>query len=248
MSALSRWVKVGRVEHQHLQVAPIEWLRLYWVHLEHEVCYVQGLGHLCLPRIINTDLSLINIVGDARGTSSSLAQVVGGLDHVPLVLIPVELVEAPPERKTTDKGKDGDDGVVPHQKRILGQGDEGLSEGGGKGRHKEVDGHDERSQVGGGLGEGILETGDGGEDLGQTDQDIWDGLDPDIDWRWVVTSAGLVTARSKLVDIVLNNSCSHHCGGCEHETGENTLERSEVDVSLAERWIDDKVHERDHDD
>ena len=49
---------------------------------------------------------------------------------------------------------------------------------------EEEHGHHERSHVLRCLGERVLETGDGGEDLGDGDQDVGAGLGPNVDVNW----------------------------------------------------------------
>lgn len=94
------------------------------------------------------------------------------LEHVPLVLLGVEMPEVEPEGSTTDESDDSNDDIVPDEERVAGERGESLADGGGEGGHEEVDRHYERLHVVGGLGVGVLVRCDVGEDLTETDEDV----------------------------------------------------------------------------
>jgi len=91
------------------------------------------------------------------------------------------VTEAEPESDTTQEGEDGDDGVIPDKKGVLGKRGECLSNGSSKGAHEQIDRHDHGLHVGRSLGVGVLERGDICEDFGNTDEDIRQHLGPDVD-------------------------------------------------------------------
>jgi len=100
-----------------------------------------------------------------RGIGHHLAQILGLLDHIPVILLGVKVLKSEPEGSTTDKSNDGDNAIIPNQLRILRKRREGLADGRRKGRHEEVGGHDERLHVVGRLGEGVLIRSNVGEDF-----------------------------------------------------------------------------------
>lgn len=91
---------------------------------------------------------------------------------VELILDLVEVTELEVEAAATEEGKAGNAGVVPDQGRVTGEGGESLANGSGESSHKESDGLDHGTHVLGGLGKSVLEGGDGGEDLGEGDEDV----------------------------------------------------------------------------
>ncbi|CAH0027857.1 unnamed protein product [Clonostachys rhizophaga] len=186
-----------------------------------------------------------------------LSEVLGLLEHVPLVLVGVEVAEGEPESNTTNEGDAGDGGVVPDEEGVAGERHEGLADGGGDGAHEEVDAHDEGLHVLGGLGEGVLVGGDVGEDLGDTDEDVGQGLGPDVDGgggaglaRLGGLAVGDVPAAVgvHLVDVVLHDGGGDHGEGGDDETGGHTLDGGGGEADLAEAGVDDVVEDGDHDD
>jgi len=90
-------------------------------------------------------------------------------EHIELVILSVKLTELDPEDQATHSGEDAHGAVIPDKERVGGEGDEGLSESGRDGGHEKSESLDERAHVAGSFGEGILEGGDGGKDLGDGD-------------------------------------------------------------------------------
>lgn len=177
------------------------------------------------------------------------ALVRGSLEHVPLVLLRVEVVEAEPECETADKGDAGDDGVVPDQEGVGGEGNKGLADGGGNAAHEQVHTHDQGLHVLGGLGVGVLVGCDVGEDLRDTDQDVGETLSPDVDGgRVTVFTVGVVAAGAHLVDVVLHDGRGNHGQGGDDETSCHTLDGGEGDAKLAETGVQKVVDEGNHDD
>lgn len=186
-----------------------------------------------------------------------LANELGLLEHVPLVLVGVEVTEAEPEGTTTNKGNAGDSGVVPDQQGVIGQRSKGLANRGGNGAHEQVDTHDERLHVLRGLGVGILVGGDVGKDFGETNQDVGQALGPDIDGGGRAElllavdddgAVGVIAARALLVDVVLHDSGGNHGKRGNEETSGHTLDGGESDANLAETGVQEVVDEGNHDD
>lgn len=176
-----------------------------------------------------------------------LADVVGVGQHVKDVLVLVGRTLVDPEQDTTDESQDSNDTVVPHEQGVLGQRDKGLTDGVGERGHEVPVRGDERTHVLGSLGEGEFQTGDGGEDLGETDKHVGDSLGPHVDWRRVITAVHLVAAGARLVDVVLDNSCRDHSERGKHETECNALDGGEADAGLAERGVEEVVNDGDED-
>lgn len=175
-------------------------------------------------------------------------------DKVQLFFLSIEVANGDPEEDSGNTRDDGCDTVVPHQQGVSREGNEGLSESGRDGGHEEEDGHDQRTHILGGLGEGILKTGDGGEDLADGDQDVGSGLDPDIQLgdsqvSLVIQTLGCAcTTRAFLVNLVLDNSGPDHSQSTSQESGSDPLQRAEVDTHAPESGVDEGVKDGDQDD
>jgi hypothetical protein len=146
------------------------------------------------------------------------------------------------ERDTSDERDDGHTSVIPDQVGVGGKRSESLGEGGREGGGEELDGLDERPHVFGRLGEGVLEGGDGSEDLGNGDEDVDTGDSPDGEGGLVVGILVLVVAGG-LVDVVLKNGSPDHGEGSEDKTSGDLLDGGEADTALAEEGVDEGVHD-----
>jgi hypothetical protein len=198
------------------------------------------------------------------------------LDLVNLELLRVELAEVEPERDTTDEGEDGHDTVVPCAMRreekgekksvqrkeegerwqrtdeegVLRERKEGLAEGSSDSGGEETGSHNHRTHRLGRLGVGVLEGGDGGEDFGESDEDVGGSLDPDVETGnegLSLASGGLGTANRLLVDLRLDDSGAHHSECSAHEASEDTLDgfvRGKGRVSIEKRKKEEKGDER----
>lgn len=175
------------------------------------------------------------------------ADVRGVRNHVELVLLLVSAALMEPEEDTTAESEHGNGTVVPDEKGIFGDGGEGLAKSGGEGRHEVPVRSDERSHVLGRLGESELETRNGREDLGETDERVGRNLHPDADGGGVVALVHVGTARSLLVDFALDDAGGDHSRGSEDETKSHTLDGGEADTLLAEEWVQDVVNDGDED-
>ena len=171
---------------------------------------------------------------------------------VELILLAIKLIVGQPEADATNESQDRHDGIVPLQQGVLRQTNEGLADSRGEGVHEERDGLDQGAHVPGGLGEGVLEGGDRGKDLGDTAQHVGEGLDPDGDGRellvLVETVVGVLAAVAELVDVVLGDGGGDHGGACAEEPGRDALDRREFEAHSAEARVDEAVHDGDEDD
>lgn len=200
------------------------------------------LGH-GLRRGLRRELLL---VGDAETALDvlalrSVAELTGG-EHVELLVSLVSLVVGSVEEDADDEGDDGDGGVVPDEMRVVGKRGESLGEGSREGSGEALDTHDEGPHVLGSLGVGVLEGGDGCEDLRDGDKDVDTGDGPDVDGRLVVGVLGVVVAGG-LVHVVLENGSPQHGKSTEDETSGDLLDGREVDLVLAQEGVDVKIED-----
>lgn len=192
------------------------------------------------------------LCNDARISARTrlLSYICRGLQHVQGILLGVEFAEVEPEGNAAGGREHRHDAVVPHQQGVLRQGDETLGDGAGEGSHEQVDGHDEAAHVVWGLGECVFERGDGCHDFREADQHVRHGLHPHIDrgWARAVRISGVVAAGREPVDVHLNDARGDHGHTGQREPKSDTLDRCKVDAGLAERWVNDEVHQWDKDD
>lgn len=197
-----------------------------------------------MARLLVVVVLLAHSVGDGLGTRDF-----SGGEQVKLVLLLIEGAELEVEAGSADDGEDGGGGVVPDEERIVGEGSEREAEGGGNGVHEETDGLDHGAHVGGSLGVGVFEGGDGGEDFGEGDEDVGAGLGPDDDWGWLaVLAVGVFAALALFVDVELDDGGPDHTHGGDVVAGGDTLDGGEVKTHLAEGGVDDGIHDGDHND
>jgi len=153
-----------------------------------------------------------------------------------------------PEERSTNRRQDGNSSIVPHKQGILSKGDQSLPNGVGEGRHKVPVAGDERAHVPGSLGECILETGDRGEDLGETNKHVGDGLHPDSDGGLFFARVHVFAARALLIDVVLDDCGGNHGEGSHGESDGHALDGGEADAGLAEGGVEEIVDNGDEDD
>jgi hypothetical protein len=118
-----------------------------------------------------------------------------GLHGVHLIFLFVEVSEQDPEGDTGDGGSDADSSVHPDEFGIDGDGGKSDGESGTEGSLEQEHRHDERLHAGWRLGVSVFETGDGGEDLGEGNEDVRGGLPADVDGAGVGAS-GEIVART----------------------------------------------------
>jgi hypothetical protein len=161
---------------------------------------------------------------------------------VHLVLCIIEVVEQDPDGATSKERRHRQTNKHPLNRRVVQERVEGLSDGGSEGVGEQVHGLDEGLHAGWRLGVGILETGDGGEDLRETDEHVGSGLRGNVDVVSLVDTVDLVglaerlaEAGSGLVDVVLDDGGVHHGEGSDPETSNDTVDGRERNLGLAER-------------
>lgn len=160
------------------------------------------------------------------------------------------------EDDTAQERSAGQTDEHPQNGRVEGGRGQGLGEGGTEGVGEEVHGLDEGLHGRGSLGVGVLETGDGGENLRDTDEHVGRGLDGDVH---VVTvggavdlggsAEGVVVAGAGGVDQVLHDGGVHHGQRGDDETQGDTADGEEGDLQTAHEGVDDRLQQGDeHDD
>ena len=149
--------------------------------------------------------------------------------------------------------------IVPDQERVLSQRHKSLTDSRGESVREEVDTHNQTTHVLRRFAVSELKGRDTGTDFGKGNQAVRQGLHPDIDRsRAVDCFAGLVLpstlvdvvpwASRHFVDVGLQHASGHHGHGGDEDTHCDTLERREVDVSLAEAGVNDVVEDWNEDD
>jgi len=176
-------------------------------------------------------------------------------DGVQSSLSPIELEESQIEQSSNNDGSDGEGTEEPGELLLDVDRDESEVEGGGDGGLELREGHDERLHLLGSLGESVFQRGDGSEDLGDTDEDVRSGNDPNVDRSGVGETIGILTrgglvivARRRIVDELLENGGVQHGKSGDEETGVDALDRGEVDSHLPESGVDDLVEDGDEND
>ena len=162
-----------------------------------------------------------------------------------------------PEDDTGTEAGDTQPSVHPEQLGVDGGGREGYGEGRPERGRRQEQRHDERVHARGGLGEGVLEAGDAGEDLGEADEQVRGGLDGDVD---VVGRVGavllqgggaggdLLVARAGVVDHLLHSGRVRHGAAGEHEAPEDARYREHLEAQLVQRRVEDAVADGNEDD
>jgi hypothetical protein len=112
------------------------------------------------------------------------------------IFILIESTMREPEENTSNKGDDGEDGIVPRQERISGQGNEAFTDGVGDSSLEQCEGLDEGSHILRRLRESIFERGDGCQDLRDGDEDVGAALYP-VERQ----SDTLINSRTNLLNI-----------------------------------------------
>jgi hypothetical protein len=164
-----------------------------------------------------------------------------------LLLICRPLME--PEEDTTDESQDSHGSVIPHKQRVFGERDKSLTKSVRERRHEVPVRGDERSHILGCFGERELETGDGSENLRESDEHVRDGLCPHIDGRnLVVAIVHIFATRTLCVDEVLDDGSSDHGEGSQEESERDAFDGCKLDTSFAESWVQEVVHDGNEDD
>jgi hypothetical protein len=168
-----------------------------------------------------------------------------------LLLVRIVMAEESVEDDRSTRSEDGDARVHPKNLGVDENGDEGLVESGAESVGEEVDTLDEGLHRGRGFGVGVLEAGDGNEDLGQADEDVCGRLHGNVQIVWEGTipvhagraCAWRVVARSGRVDEVLHDGGVSHAYRGEAEANCDAHDGAQLDASLAENRVNDAVEE-----
>jgi len=196
----------------------------------------QLLGIICknLVLFINCPgLVVWNLLNILRDNNVTLGK------HIKLIFLLIQRSELEDEKTPTNERNHSKNAVVPDEERIAGKRVKSLGNGGGDGISEESDGLAERSHVSRSLGVGILQRGDGSEDLGESDEDVATSLNPNVEWGWVCgtilidAGVGVVATWRGLVDVVLDNGGPNHGCCCKPETNCDLLDGSELKAHLS---------------
>ena len=112
--------------------------------------------------------------------------------------------ERDPEYNTSNKCCNADSSVHPDEFWIDGDGRKGDRKSRSKGGGEQEHGHDEGLHARWGLRISIFETGDGGEDLRESNEDVRRDLNADVHSTWVLARGEIITGTRR-VDPVLQN-------------------------------------------
>lgn len=164
---------------------------------------------------------------------------------VHVILLGVEVVEDGVEDQTAEEGGTGKTHEHPHDSGVEGSRGQGFGDGGAECVCEEVHGLYEGFHARGGLGISVFETGDGRENLRDTDEDVGRGLNGNVDVVAVGgainlggIAEGLSITGSGGVDQVLHDRGIHHGQGGDNETKCDTSDWPEGDLQAAH----DRVH------
>ena len=105
-------------------------------------------------------------------------------DKVQLIFLLIQLPMRKPKARARNRRQNRNNHVIPHQPRIRGYADECLTDSVGHSAHEQEHGRDDRAHVFRCFSEGILQASNGSEDLGESNQEVGDGLHPDVDGCW----------------------------------------------------------------
>ena len=182
------------------------------------------------------------------------------LHSIHLIFLLVVLPKQEPEDPPGNKRRNTDASVHPDQLGIDADTGESSSEGRSKRRGEQEHGHDEGFHGGRGFGVCVFETGDGGEDFREGDEDVGGDLSADIDGAVGIACSEIVTWRRRIDQVLkrsvndrqrvkyLNASSISHCSSSKHESKKDTRDRTEMNANLAESGVYEQIHNGDKDD
>lgn len=153
-----------------------------------------------------------------------------------------------PENDGRDNIRHAQSGVEPDELGVRGDDRDPDPQDGAEGVGEEEHGHDETLHAGGGLGEGVLETGDTGEDFRQPEQHVPRGLHGDVDVVAVAARGGHVVVGRAAVNFVLDDCREGHAEPREDEAPCDPGDGVHGETSFAEEGINNFVHDGDEDD
>jgi len=176
-------------------------------------------------------------------------------DGIQNSLGPIELEKSKVKQGPRNDSSDGEGTKEPGKPLLDIDRGESEVESGSDGDLELREGHYKRPHLPGSLGESVLHRRDGGQDLGDTNEDMRSNDDPNIDRSRVGEAVGILTrgwlvimTRRLLVDELLENGGVQHCKASDEEAGVDALDRGEVDSHLPESGVDDFVEDRDEND
>lgn len=133
-------------------------------------------------------------------------------DDVQRGLSPIELEESQIKQRADNNGCNSEGPKQPSEPVLDVDRDQGEVEGGGESGLELRESRDERLHLLGSLGERVLQRGDGSEDLGDPDEDVRSGNDPNVDRsrvrepiRILTLGRQVIVTRRFLVDELLEN-------------------------------------------
>ncbi len=88
------------------------------------------------------------------------------------ILLRIQLSDVNPKEDARYPCENAHNAIIPHEQGVSRKTDKRLAEGGAKGGHEQKDGHDEGFHVSGRFSKGVFESGDGGEDFAECDEDV----------------------------------------------------------------------------
>jgi hypothetical protein len=165
-----------------------------------------------------------------------------------MFVIPVKSPESPPEPDPAEESQNRNCSVQPHEQRVGCERDESLGNGRREGVREPEHTRHQRTHVLGRLGVGVLEAGDGGEDLRERDEDVGRSLSPNGEiWRSSLTIVRKLSTGRFDVDEVLNQGRDHHAEHGADETALDLLQWSEVEAQPGDLRVEDLVEDGDED-
>jgi hypothetical protein len=168
--------------------------------------------------------------------------------HVECIFLLIRRPLVEPKEDTSDERKDSDGSVVPHKQRVLRERDESLAKSVRERRHEVPVRSNQRSHVPGCFRKGKLKTGNRGEDLRESNKNVWHGLCPNVDGRGdIFAGVHVFTTLAGGVNEVLDDGCANHCERSEDKAKGHALDGSELDASFAERRVKEVVDDWDED-
>jgi len=113
-----------------------------------------------------------------------LLRIIMSIQRIHLILLQIIMMKRKPKNNRSEKRRDRDARIHPHDSRISRGGDESFRKGGSNGVGEEVHGLDEGFHRWWGFGVCVFEPGDRDEDFCETDEDVCGCLDYDVDVVW----------------------------------------------------------------
>jgi hypothetical protein len=201
------------------------------------------------------------------GNTNSVISVYTALPHyrifvhirvklVHLILSVVEVVEQNPDNATSNERRTGKTSKHPLDLGVNDKRVESLGDGRSESVGEEVHGLDEGLHARWGFCVRVLESSDGSEDLGETNEYVGTGLRSNVDVVTLVNAInqvsvavnGMEIARTGPVNVVLDDAGVNHGQRCDPESSYDAVDGREVNPVLAERGHEPLVDNGQEDD